>query len=241
MPKGVEGFSAGRKRRFLAITIYGEQSRWVGAAWHRCNWPARVMVSRGPEDWREPSLLGMADENIKVGSRETAARLRHTLFFNDDDISSTITLSRAAFRLLWDIYPAIATDGFEKPLSKVIEVLGWPKFNAITNFLKHADKDPEAQMQPDEIHARTGIGLSIILYGRATDYAYSPEMRAWEALMTLAEPEVWDAHPDRDHEGYEDFKRAVERYEVSTREERLAMGRSFLRGFKLVGRGERPI
>jgi hypothetical protein len=32
-------------------------------------------------------------------------------------------------------------------------------------------------MEPDEVHAKTGIGLSVILYGRATDYAYSPAMR----------------------------------------------------------------
>jgi hypothetical protein len=180
----------------------------------------------------------MEISKLEAAKRQLDCAIR--LFLNDDDMSSTITLSRAAFRLLWDIYPTIAADGFEKPLSKVIEVLGWSKFNAIANFLKHADKDPEAQTEPDEIHARSGIGFSIILYGRATDYAYSPEMKAWETLMTLAEPEIWDAHPDPDHEGYEDFKRAVERYKVSTREERLAMGRSFLRGFKLVEQGESP-
>jgi hypothetical protein len=59
-------------------------------------------------------------------------------------------------------------------------------------------------------------------------------------MMTLAEPEVWDSHPDPGHEGYEDFKRAVGMYKISSRKERLAMGRSFLRGFKLVERGERP-
>jgi hypothetical protein len=141
---------------------------------------------------------------------------------------------------LRDIYPTIANDGFEKPLSRLIDRMGWAKFNAIANFLKHADKDPEAQMDPDEIHARTGIGFSIILFGRATNYAYSPEIKAWETLMTLAEPDVWDAHPEPDHEGYLDFKRAMEKYKVSSREERLAMGRAFLRGFKLVERGDSP-
>jgi hypothetical protein len=149
-------------------------------------------------------------------------------------------LSRAAFRLLWDIYPTLASDGFEKPLSKVIENIGWHKFNAITNFLKHADKDPEAQMEPDDVHVRTGIGLSIILYGRATEYALTPEMKAWETIMTLAEPETWDSHPDPGAEGYEDFRRGVERYKIASREKRLEMGRSFLRGFQQLERGERP-
>ncbi|MBR1204476.1 MULTISPECIES: hypothetical protein [unclassified Bradyrhizobium] len=171
----------------------------------------------------------MEISKLEAAKRQLNCAIR--LYLNDDDLSSVITLSRASFRLLWDIYPTIANDGFERPLSKLIEQIGWHKFNAISNFLKHADKDPEAQMEPDEVHARTGIGFSIILYSRATS-TYSPEMRAWETLMTLSDPEVWDSHPEPGHEGYNDFKIAVERYKASTRRERLAMGRSYLREFK---------
>jgi len=155
-------------------------------------------------------------------------------------MSSIITLSRAAFRLLWDLYPRLADDGFEKSLGKLIEVLGWKNFNEIANFLKHADKDPEAQMEPHEVNAMTGIGCSIILYGRVTDAALSAEMKAWETIMTLAQPDVWDSHPDPGHEGYDDFKRGVERYKNSTRGERLAMGRGFLLGFKRIEQGLPP-
>jgi hypothetical protein len=179
----------------------------------------------------------MEISKLEAAKRQLDCAIR--LFLNDDDLSSIITLSRSSFRLLWDIYPTIATDGFEKPLSKVIEAIGWTQFNAIVNFLKHADKDPEAQMEPDEVHAQSGIGFSIILYSRATN-AYSPEMKAWETLMTLAEPEIWDSHPEPDHEGYEEFRRAVERYKAATRKERLAMGRSYLRGFKRIEMGLSP-
>ena len=98
---------------------------------------------------------------MKISKQEAARRQLDCairLYFNDDDMSSIVTLSRAAFRLLWDLYPRIGADGFEKPLSKLIELLGWSRFNEITNFLKHADKDPDAQMEPDAIHAKTGIG-----------------------------------------------------------------------------------
>jgi hypothetical protein len=159
------------------------------------------------------------------------------LYFNGDDMCSVITLSRAAFRILWDIYPTITTDGFEKPFSKIIELIGWPRFNEIANFLKHGEKDPEALMEPDEVHAKMGIGFSSILYGRTTNGARSPEMRAWETIMTLEQPEVWDSYPDLGHEGYQDFRRCVEKYEQATREQRLAMGKGFLQGFKRIDPG----
>jgi hypothetical protein len=124
----------------------------------------------------------MEISKLEAAKRQLDCAIR--LYLNDEDMSSIITLSRASFRLLWDIYPTIANDGFEKPLSKLIDRMGWAKFNAIANFLKHADKDPEAQMDPDEIHARAGIGFSIIFFGRATNYIYSPEIKAWETLMT---------------------------------------------------------
>ena len=173
---------------------------------------------------------------LEAAKRQLDCAIR--LYFSDDDISSVITLSRASFRLLWDLYPVLTNDGFEKPLGKIIETLGWPRFHEITNFLKHADRDPEAQMEPHEVDVRTGVGFSIILYGRLTNGSLSPEMKAWETMMTLAEPEIWDSHPDLDAEGYEDFRRSVEKYKISSREERLAMGRGFLRGFKIMEQSE---
>lgn len=180
----------------------------------------------------------MKISKLEAAKRQLDCAIR--LYFNGDDLSSVITLSRAAFRLLWDIYPRITADGFEKPLSKIIETLGWPRFNEIANFLKHADKDPDAQMEPDEVHVRTGIGFSIILYGRATNGALSPEMKAWETIMTLEQPDVWDSHPDPNHEGYQDFMRGVAAYREATREQRLEMGKVFLRGFKRIERGLDP-
>lgn len=122
----------------------------------------------------------------------------------------------------------------------MIESIGWKEYNEIANFLKHADKDHDAEMEPHEVHAMSGIGFSIILYGRVTDDALSPEMKAWETIMTLAQPDIWDSHPEPGHEQYADFRRAVDKYVASTREERLSMGRGFLRGFKQIEKGLNP-
>jgi hypothetical protein len=181
----------------------------------------------------------MEISKLEAAKRQLDCAIR--LFFNDDDMSSIITLSRAAFRLLWDIYPSIANDGFEKPLGRVIEILGWSRFNEVANFLKHADKDPEAQMEPHHVSAQLGIGLAVILYGRATDGTFSPEMKAWETYMTLAQPDIWDSHPDPQAEGYEDFRKALEEFRNGSREQRLAMGRFYLHGFKRMEQGYRPV
>jgi hypothetical protein len=58
--------------------------------------------------------------------------------------------------------------------------------------------------------------------------------------MTLAEPDIWDSHPEPGHKEYKDFRRAVERYNAANRKEQLAMGRSFLRGFKRMEAGMSP-
>jgi hypothetical protein len=160
------------------------------------------------------------------------------LYFDGDDLCSIVTLSRAAFRLLWDIYPQINRDGFEKDLSKEIEKLGWARFQKVPNFLKHADKDPDGKIEVDDIHAKTGIGLGIILYERVADTPPSPEMRAWETIMTLECPDIWDSKPDPQHECYASFAGYVEAYKEATREQRLAVGRKFLVAFRSIERGD---
>src|SRR5882757_766020 len=66
------------------------------------------------------------------------------LLFNLENMPSVITLSRAAFRVLLDIYPVLKTDGnFGTDIDGVIKRMGWSKFNKIANQLKHANNDAE--------------------------------------------------------------------------------------------------
>src|SRR5882672_3814058 len=113
------------------------------------------------------------------------------LLFNLDDMPSVITLSRAAFRVLFDIYPVLKPDGdFGDALSGAIKGMGWPKFNAIANQLKHADNDANAMVDPHPIHAMVGIGLAVTLYHQLTS-SRTPEMQAFEVVMSLLEPDVF--------------------------------------------------
>lgn len=162
---------------------------------------------------------------LEAARRQLDCAIR--LFFNDDDMCSIVTLSRASFRLLFDLYPKLTKDGFEKPFEKVIQRLGWNRFNEVANFLKHADRDHDSELDIDEINCMTGIGLSAILYGRIRGQI-TREMRAWETYMAVAQPHLWDETPVPEAEGYDDFLKAVEFFKNASREERLATGRGFL-------------
>jgi hypothetical protein len=162
---------------------------------------------------------------LEAAQRQLDCAIR--LFFNEDDLASVITLSRAAFRLLYDLYPNLTTDGFDTELGKVIARMGWHKFNHIANQLKHADKDPDVEIEPDPVHAMTGIGLAAILYRRGTGKE-TPETFAFEAWMGVLQPDVFAGKPDPTAEGYSDFVKAVEYYMDAGHEARMKLGRSLL-------------
>ena len=96
------------------------------------------------------------------------------LLFNLEDMPSVITLSRAAFRVMFDIYPVLKPEGeFGEALDGVIKRMGWTKFNKIANQLKHADNDADAMIDPHPIHAMVGIGIAITLYHQIADCKFA--------------------------------------------------------------------
>src|SRR5258707_8481139 len=141
------------------------------------------------------------------------------LLFNEDDMPSVITLSRAAFRVLYDIYPVVKPDGdFGSAIGSLIKGMGWDKFNLITNQLKHADNDADAMIDPHPVHAMVGIGLAITLYHQLTS-SRTPEMQTFEILMSMLEPDVFAGTPDPEAEGYADFMNATKRMQEATHEQ----------------------
>lgn len=156
------------------------------------------------------------------------------LLFNLDDMPSVITLSRAAFRVLFDIYPVLKPDGtFSKDLETVIKNMGWTKFNEISNQLKHADKDADAMIDPHPLHAMVGIGIAITVYHQITE-TRTPEMQAFEVIMSMTAPDVFAGPDDPEAEGYADFMKAVEKMKNATHEQLMEMGRGALNHIKTV-------
>jgi hypothetical protein len=154
------------------------------------------------------------------------------LLFTLDDMPSVITLSRAAFRVLFDIYPVLKPDGtFSKDLETVIKNMGWTKFNEISNQLKHADKDADAMIDHHPLHAMVGIGIAITVYHQITE-TRTPEMQAFEVVMSMTAPDVFAGPHDPEAEGYADFMKAVEHMQNATHEQLMEMGRGALHQLK---------
>jgi hypothetical protein len=167
---------------------------------------------------------------LEVAQRQLDCAIR--LLFNLDDIPSVITLSRAAFRVLFDIYPVLKPDGnFGTDIDGVIKRMGWPKFNKIANQLKHADNDAEAVIDPYPLHAMVGIGIATTIYHQITD-SRTPEMQAFELIMSMTAPDVFAGPHDPEAEGYEDFMKAVDAMKNASHEQLMAMGRGSLRQLK---------
>jgi hypothetical protein len=132
---------------------------------------------------------------LETGERQIDAAIR--MFFLNEDILAIHTLSRAGFRVLFDL----TKEGESKvALDAHIRKMGEKQFNEVTNFLKHADRDPDAELNEDfHLFTETGIGFGAALYFHHAK-EMTPEMKAftlWEALMR---PQFWDlpAHLAKD-------------------------------------------
>jgi hypothetical protein len=150
----------------------------------------------------------MAISKLEAAERQLNCAIK--LYFAEEDLLAVHTLSRAAFRILHDLYPNRRDDNFEKDLEAEITWLGWRKFNRATNFLKHADDDPEDILDgPSEAETQMGIGFALILHCRIAG-RYTPETAAFDMWMKSLNPEAFNVPPDPDPNVEEGSRRAVE-------------------------------
>jgi hypothetical protein len=97
---------------------------------------------------------------LDAAQRQLDASIR--MLFKNEDMLAVHTVSRAAFRVLYDI---IGETEAKKALTAHMEKVGHKRFNEETNFLKHANQDPGDEID-DNFHVFTeaGIGMAIGLY-----------------------------------------------------------------------------
>lgn len=171
----------------------------------------------------------MPISKLEAAQRQLDCAIR--LYFAEDDILAVHTLSRAAFRLLYDIYPAMKDDGFARDLDGVIKKLGWGRFNHAANFLKHADNDPAATDDVHETDTQMGMGFGVILFSRLSG-GYTPEMRAFDEWMKVTNPDHFDLPPDPDAEIDKGFRAAIEVLRTSPKSTRLHLAKTLLKFFR---------
>ena len=77
-------------------------------------------------------------------------------------------------------------------LAAHIKKVGVKRFNDETNFLKHADQDPEAEINEDfHVLTEAGIGMAIGLYQHQAK-KLSPEMKGFLVWSKFMRPEMFD-------------------------------------------------
>jgi hypothetical protein len=171
----------------------------------------------------------MAISKIEAAQRQLDCAIR--LYFAEDDVISVHTLSRAAFRLLYDIYPTLRDDGFSRDLERLIAQFGWRSFNEAANFLKHANTDVDGTLELREEDTQMGIGFAIVLYRRLST-GYTPEMRSFDEWMKVSNPDKFNIPPDPDPEIELAFREAVEFLKTTPRSTRLLMPNALLKFFR---------
>ncbi|MCK1742413.1 hypothetical protein IVA80_16465 [Bradyrhizobium sp. 139] len=170
----------------------------------------------------------MAIAKLEAAQRQLDCAIR--LYIDGEDLLPVHTLSRAAFRVLFDIYPSHRSDGFTTNLTTFIETTGWKRFNEAANFLKHADKDPTAHAKVEEGDTQMGVGFGIVLDRRLTDTS-TPEMMAFDSWMKSLHPENFMIPPDPDPDIEALAQEGIALIKAPPREHQLRLARAYLTYF----------
>jgi hypothetical protein len=163
---------------------------------------------------------------IEAARRQLDCAIR--LYFDNDDLLAVHALSRAAFRVLYDLQPA----DDKKLITQTIRYLGWSNFNELTNFLKHADRDPDAEVDEEsEAAIQVFVGFAAMLYRQITA-TLTPEMKAFHLWMKVMNPEHFPdvREPDWEFEQY--YLDATEALKTQPREVRVTSGKGLLQMLK---------
>ena len=128
---------------------------------------------------------------VEAGGRQLDAAIR--MFFANEDILAVHTVSRAAFRILYDI----TTEGEAKAALKAyLDKRGEAEFNRITNFLKHADRDPDGEIDDDfYLFTEAAIGMACGLYFHHAK-VLTPEMKGFNIWARMMRPKFFDLPAD---------------------------------------------
>ena len=170
-----------------------------------------------------------------ISKIEAAARQLDTaidLYFANADSLAVYTLAYASFKVLFDLYPHRKNDGFTTQIDEVIAVEGWKRMSQPANFLKHADRDPDALLEahhPDQ--GVSVIGLATLLYRRLAG-DFTPKMRAFDFWMEEAGyDELGIEEVDENAARVEHYRRVREAARAMPRDQRIAFAKKQYRFF----------
>lgn len=128
---------------------------------------------------------------LEAACRQLDAAIR--MLFAGEDIVAVHTVSRAAFRALHSLTKDSDT---KTALDHYIKKIGEKQYNYLTNYLKHADRDPDVPIDDSfHIYTEAGIGMAISLYVYHAN-AITDEMQGYQIWAALTQPKVFDLPND---------------------------------------------
>jgi len=167
---------------------------------------------------------------MTIDKTEAARRQLETaidLYFDDADSLSVHTLAFASLKVLFDLYPHRNQDGFAAQRGGIIKKEGWKSISGVANFLKPADRDPDALLAPyHPQQAMSVLGLATLLYRRITG-DFLLKMRAfdyWVEKLGYEDLEIEEL--DTNPEGIQAFAEHRAKIHALPHAEMMTVGKS---------------
>jgi hypothetical protein len=138
---------------------------------------------------------------IVVGKIEASDRQLNEavqMWLDARDPLSIHTVTMAGFGILKDLHQVQFQEEATDPLRNLLSQIAYNKFNEISNFLKHADRDPDANISvPDDRlnESRIGICLTVL---RCLGRPLTPTLGAFHLMSLMTYPEQFRIAPDPD-------------------------------------------
>jgi len=128
---------------------------------------------------------------IEAARRQIDAAIR--LLFDNEDPIAIHTLTMAGFRILRDLADK-QNCNFNKEVKSLfkpgMEGKAWGAMQSFANFLKHAQKDPDAIIDNIQEEINEIILFFASLYYRDLGYQFTPEMLALHTWYSTIHPDI---------------------------------------------------
>lgn len=175
----------------------------------------------------------MADIVSKLDAARRQLDTAIDLWFAEADSVPVLALAFASFRISQNLHKRKGDSEFGKKIDELIEAgIGWKKFTEAANFLKHADQDPDADM---DFHPDLGMpimGLAVLLYKHLAPDGLTLRMKAFDAWVeTTAADELEIAELDNNPKRAAHNRRERARLKALPREAFMAEARAFYKFF----------
>ena len=135
-------------------------------------------------------------QKIEASERQLNEAVQMWLDVRDPLALHTVVM--ASFGILKDLHSARFPDQGVDPLRGMLSQLGYREFNRIANFLKHADRDPDATISvPNDKLNESRIGICVPIL-RCLDRKLSSKLGAFHLMSMMIYPEEFQIAPDPD-------------------------------------------